>query len=77
VKEREAWTSGAQSVPYIALAADRQRKASSSGNASNAGKQTRAALYGAGLTLLEGNRHGHLGADRLEGGAGGNGGCPV
>jgi len=57
VKEREAWTSGAKSVPYIALAADRQRKASSSGNASNSGRQTRAALYGAGLALLEGSRH--------------------
>ncbi|MBD2864889.1 hypothetical protein [Paenibacillus oceani] len=57
VKERESWTSGAQSVPYIALAANRQRKASSSGNASNAGRQTRAALYGAGLALLEGSRY--------------------
>ncbi|MFI2856473.1 hypothetical protein ACH6EH_04985 [Paenibacillus sp. JSM ZJ436] len=56
VKEREEWALGATSVPYIAILGDRQRMVR--GDMSEMfGHQKPEALYGAGLTLLEGNRH--------------------
>lgn len=57
VQEREAWTFGAKSVPYIAIAADNQRRATTRGDTGTSKRQSTAALYGAGLSLLEGSRH--------------------
>lgn len=57
VREREAWTFDAKTVPYLAIAADRQRRAVTSGSTGDTGRQSTAALYGAGLALLEGSRH--------------------
>lgn len=55
VKEREAWTVGAQSVPEIAILADDQHLVFG-GMADYFGHQSAAAFYGSGLALLEGNR---------------------
>lgn len=56
VKEREEWALDATSVPYLAILADRQRMVRGD-MAEFFGHQKPEALYGAGLTLLEGNRH--------------------
>ncbi|MGG4036413.1 alpha-amylase family protein [Paenibacillus cisolokensis] len=56
VKEREDWALDAVSVPYIAILADRQQMVRGA-MADVFGHQKPEALYGAGLVLLEGNRH--------------------
>lgn len=56
VKEREQWALYAKSVPYIAVLADDQHMVKGA-MADFFGHQRPEALYGAGLTLLEGNRH--------------------
>ncbi|WP_167858981.1 alpha-amylase family protein [Paenibacillus cymbidii] len=58
VQEREAWALNAQSVPYLGILADDQRNCQiRSAPADYFAHQTPEALYGAGLALLEGNRH--------------------
>jgi hypothetical protein len=56
VEEREEWALDAKTVPYIAILADDQRVVRGR-MADRFGHQTPEALYGAGLALLEGNRH--------------------
>lgn len=56
VKERENWALDAHSVPYIGILADRQQMVRGA-MADVFGHQKPEALYGAGLTLLEGNQH--------------------
>jgi len=59
VKACEPWVLGAETVPYIGLLADRQRNLAAKDAAAGyyAPHQTPSSLYGAGLALLEGNRH--------------------
>ncbi|MDF2670365.1 MAG: hypothetical protein K0R67_2671 [Paenibacillus sp.] len=59
VMEREQWSLNAKSVPYMAIMADVQPNTSVARPKSDASEfyQGGAAFYGAGLILLEGNRH--------------------
>lgn len=58
VEEREEWTLGAESVPYLAVLADDQRSTEvRTSHEDYYDHQSASALYGAGLVLLEGNRH--------------------
>ncbi|WP_281888775.1 alpha-amylase family protein [Paenibacillus sp. YYML68] len=56
VKDREDWALDARTVPYIAILADYQQMVRGD-RAEDFGHQAPESLYGAGLTLLEGNRH--------------------
>lgn len=56
VKAREDWALNARTVPYIAILADNQRMVRGD-RSEDFGHQSPQALYGAGLVLLEANRH--------------------
>lgn len=59
VKEREHWTLNAQTVPYLAVMGDNQPNNSVAKPRTDNSScyQGGAAFYGAGLVMLEGNRH--------------------
>ncbi|MGG1553988.1 hypothetical protein [Paenibacillus ferrarius] len=56
VKAREDWALDARSVTYIAILADNQQMVRGD-RSEDFGHQSPESLYGAGLTLLEGNKH--------------------